>query len=106
MIMHEQHQLHIMYVILYIYGQCDTGLQGLREISLHGCRNVVNTPGEVLPLLPHLTALTSLNMRNCDGLQDGALHCSALASLRHLDLSGETITVPHKLMLPSIFLTG
>ena len=65
------------------------GLQDLRDLSLHGCRNIVNPPGEALPLLPHLTALTSLGLRNCDGLQEGALQCPALTSLHQLDLSGE-----------------
>ncbi len=69
------------------------GLHCLREVSLTGCRNIVNRPGEALPLLPRLTALTSLSLRNCDGLQDGALHCTALSSLHHLDLSGEKLEV-------------
>ena len=69
------------------------GLQGLQEVSLHGCRNIHTLPGEALPLLLRLTALTSLSLRNCDGLQDGALHSTALATLRRLDLSGQTLAM-------------
>ena len=60
----------------------------LQSLNLHGCRNIVSLPGGALPLLQRLTALTNLVLRNCDGLQDGALCSSALASLQHLDLSG------------------
>ena len=69
------------------------GLQGLQEVSLHGCRNIHTLPGEALPLLLRLTALTSLSLRNCDGLHDGALHSTALATLHRLDLSGETLDI-------------
>lgn len=69
------------------------GLQGLQELSLQGCRNIHTLPGEALPLLLRLTALTSLGLRNCDGLQDGALHSTALTTLHRLDLSGENLTM-------------
>ncbi len=69
------------------------GLQGLQEVSLDGCRNIHTLPGEALPLLLRLTALTSLSLRNCDGLQDGALHSTALATLHRLDLSGDTLAM-------------
>lgn len=62
----------------------------MQSLNLHGCRNITSLPGEALPLLQTLTALTSLVLRNCDGLQDGALGTTALASLHHLDLSGMT----------------
>lgn len=64
------------------------GMQDLQSVNLQGCRNVISPPGEALPLLQRLTALTSLVLRNCDGLQDEALATTALASLHHLDLSG------------------
>ena len=64
------------------------GMQALQSLNLQGCRNIISPPGEALPLLQRLTALTSLVLRNCDGLQDGALATTALASLHHLDLSG------------------
>ena len=63
-------------------------MQRLHSLDLHGCRNITSRPGEALPLLQRLTALTSLVLRNCDGLLDGALCTAALASLQHLDLSG------------------
>ena len=66
------------------------GMQDLHSLNLHGCRNITSLPGEALPLLQTLTALTSLMLRNCEGLQDGALATTALASLHHLDLSGMT----------------
>lgn len=65
-------------------------MQALQSLNLQGCRNIISTPGKALPLLQRLTALTSLVLRNCDGLQDGALATTALASLHHLDLSGES----------------
>lgn len=68
-------------------------MQRLQEVSLHGCRNIHSLPEEALPLLLRLTALTSLSLRNCDGLQDGALHSTALATLHRLDLSGETLAI-------------
>ena len=64
----------------------------MRDVELHGCRNIVNLPGRCLPGLASLTALTSLSLRNCDGLQDGALCSSALTRLLRLDLSGEHLT--------------
>lgn len=63
-------------------------MQALQSLNLQGCRNIISPAGEALPLLQRLTALTSLVLRNCDGLQDGALGTTALASLHHLDLSG------------------
>ena len=65
-------------------------MQALQSLNLHGCRNILSLPGEALPLLQSLTALTSLVLRNCEGLQDRALATTALASLHHLDLSGMT----------------
>lgn len=72
--------------------ECVTGLQQMRDVELHGCRNIVNLPGRCLPGLASLTALTSLSLRNCDGLQDGALCSSALTRLLRLDLSGDHLS--------------
>lgn len=64
------------------------GLQGLRDLNLTGCRNIINA-GRPLPGLPHLTRLTSLSVRNCEGLSDGALAAlTRLSGLKVLDLSG------------------
>ena len=77
------------------------GLQQLKDLDVHGCRNIVNLPGHCLPGLPLLTALTSLSLRNCDGLQDGALSTPALAQLHCLDLSGKThFCIPPLIELP------
>ena len=66
------------------------GLTLLRELSLAGCRNISEEgrAGALAGLKP-LTQLEALHLRNCDGLQDGALDCfSALHRLANLDLSG------------------
>ena len=61
------------------------GLSALRDLNVQACRNIANEQGQPLPGLAALTALTALNLRNCDGLRDGALevcpehHCSHLA---------------------------
>ena len=77
------------------------GMQALQSLNLQGCRNIISPPGAALPLLQRLTALTSLVLRNCDGLQDGALATTALASLHHLDLSGVFWAIPIRFILLS-----
>lgn len=67
-----------------------SGLRQLRDLDLHGCRNIVNPVGHNLPCLPLLTALTSLSLRNCEGLQDEALQGLAPPQLHRLDISGES----------------
>lgn len=66
-----------------------TALHRLTELSLQGCRNVANQPGQPIPGLATLTALQQLSLRNCDRLQDGALLAlTRMARLGVLDVSG------------------
>lgn len=65
---------------------------------------MVNLPGRCLPGLPSLTALTSLSLRNCDGLQPEALSTGALDQLQRLDLSGEQRCLVQLEMCPSALL--
>ena len=68
---------------------CCAELTALRELNLQGCRNIVNRRGQALPGLQQLGCLTHLVLRNCEGLQDGALLAlSSITNLRYLDLSG------------------
>lgn len=65
------------------------GLRRLRDLNLQACRNIVTAPGQGLPGLAGMTALTALNLRGCDNLADGALApLAALTGLQALDLSG------------------
>lgn len=69
--------------------RCCAGLTGLTELNLQGCRNICNPPNQGLQGLGALSNLAVLNMRNCDGLTDGALApLSCLVHLLSLDLSG------------------
>ena len=78
---------------------CTAGLAQLQDLNLHECRNVATVPGDALPLLLHLAALTSLNLRNCEGLQSEALCSSALAGLHQLDVSGKLVCWDFRILL-------
>ena len=69
--------------------ECFAGLTGLRDLNLQGCRNIVNRRGAPIPGLSRLSRLSHLSLRNCEGLQDGALLAlTAISALKTLDLSG------------------